>query len=120
MPKWEEIRDDLFEAVIQVQPPLSKDQQAEVVRIMNERGHDMVWNAIRYSSLPPAPLFFIVSSTVSALSHFIIPPSHFHTSGSSGNPQLSHNYKGKCRDDVPSSIGMRIPIRLCCWPWSSR
>ncbi|GAB1313054.1 hypothetical protein MFIFM68171_03264 [Madurella fahalii] len=47
MPKWEEIRDDLFEAVIQVQPPLSKDQQAEVERIMNERGHDMVWNAIR-------------------------------------------------------------------------
>ncbi|KAK3387013.1 hypothetical protein B0H63DRAFT_521091 [Podospora didyma] len=47
MPRWEEIRDDLFEAIMQVQGPLSKEQQEEIVRIMRDRGHDMVWNAIR-------------------------------------------------------------------------
>jgi len=48
MPKWEEIRDDLFEAVMMVQAPLNKDQQDDIVRIMQARGHNMVWNAIRY------------------------------------------------------------------------
>lgn len=48
MPRWEDIREDLFEAVIQVQAPINKEQQAEIVRIMREKGHDMGWNAIRY------------------------------------------------------------------------
>lgn len=50
MPRWDEIRDDLFEAIIQVQPAISKEQQMEIVRIMQARGHDMGWNAIRYVS----------------------------------------------------------------------
>jgi hypothetical protein len=50
MPKWEDIRDDLFEAVMQAQPAISKEQQAEIVRFMQARGHDMGWNAIRYVS----------------------------------------------------------------------
>lgn len=48
MPKWEDIRDDLFEAVISVQPALSKEQQEQIVVFMQSRGHNMVWNAIRY------------------------------------------------------------------------
>lgn len=48
MAKWEEIRDDLFEAIIQVQPTINKEQQADVVKIMRARGHDTSWNAIRY------------------------------------------------------------------------
>ena len=51
MPKWEDIRDDLFEAIIQANPPISKEQQVEIVATMNARGHDMGWNAIRY--VPP-------------------------------------------------------------------
>ncbi|KAM7209537.1 hypothetical protein V8F20_000275 [Naviculisporaceae sp. PSN 640] len=47
MPKWEDIRDDLFEAVISVQPSLTKEQQDQVVVFMQSRGHNMVWNAIR-------------------------------------------------------------------------
>ncbi len=48
MPKWEDIRDDLFEAIIQANPPITKEQQVEIVATMKARGHDMVWNAIRY------------------------------------------------------------------------
>lgn len=48
MPKWEDIRDDLFEAVISVQPSLTKEQQEQIVVFMQARGHNMVWNAIRY------------------------------------------------------------------------
>jgi hypothetical protein len=48
MAKWEEIRDDLFEAIIQVQPTINKEQQADIVKIMRARGHDTSWNAIRY------------------------------------------------------------------------
>ncbi|KAK4214036.1 hypothetical protein QBC37DRAFT_315229 [Rhypophila decipiens] len=48
MPKWEEIRDDLFEAIMAVQPALGKEQQEQVVVFMQSRGHNMVWNAIRY------------------------------------------------------------------------
>jgi len=47
MPRWEDIRDDLFEAIIAVQAPLSQEQKDEIVRIMHDRGHPMVWNAIR-------------------------------------------------------------------------
>ena len=50
MVKWEDLRDDLFEAVVQVHPPLTKDQQDRIVEIMRSRGHDMAWNAIRYVS----------------------------------------------------------------------
>jgi hypothetical protein len=48
MPKWEEIRDDLFEAIMQSHPPINKEQQAEIVQHMRDKGHDMGWNAIRY------------------------------------------------------------------------
>ncbi len=48
MPKWEDIRDDLFEAIVQANPPISKEQQVEIVATMKARGHDMGWNAIRY------------------------------------------------------------------------
>jgi hypothetical protein len=48
MAKWEEIRDDLFEAIIQVQPTINKEQQADIVNVMRARGHDTSWNAIRY------------------------------------------------------------------------
>ncbi|KAK4155223.1 hypothetical protein C8A00DRAFT_13709 [Chaetomidium leptoderma] len=48
MPKWEDIRDDLFEAIIQVQPAINKEQQSEIVELMRAKGHDMGWNAIRY------------------------------------------------------------------------
>ncbi|KAL2180003.1 uncharacterized protein P884DRAFT_267655 [Thermothelomyces heterothallicus CBS 202.75] len=48
MPKWEDIREDLFEAIMQVHPPINKEQQGDIVRIMREKGHDMGWNAIRY------------------------------------------------------------------------
>ncbi|KAK4133008.1 hypothetical protein BT67DRAFT_364566, partial [Trichocladium antarcticum] len=47
MPRWEDMRDDLFGAVVSVQPAMSKAQQDEVVEIMRSRGHDMGWNAIR-------------------------------------------------------------------------
>lgn len=53
MPKWEEIREDLFEAVMQVHPAMNKEQQADVVRIMRSKGHEMGWNAIRYVLLFP-------------------------------------------------------------------
>ena len=51
MPKWEDIRDDLFEAIMQVQPAINKEQQMEIVAAMRARGHDMGWNAIRYVHL---------------------------------------------------------------------
>ncbi|KAK4120804.1 hypothetical protein N657DRAFT_550697, partial [Parathielavia appendiculata] len=50
MPRWEDIRDDLFEAIIQAHPPIGKEQQAEIVAHMRARGHDMGWNAIRYDN----------------------------------------------------------------------
>jgi hypothetical protein len=37
MPKWEDIRDDLFEAIIRVMPPIDKEQQAEIVEILKAR-----------------------------------------------------------------------------------
>lgn len=48
MARWEDIRDDLFEAIIQIQPTINRDQQAEIVKILRARGHDTSWNAIRY------------------------------------------------------------------------
>lgn len=60
MPRWDEIRDDLFEAIIQVHAPISKEQQAEIVAILQAKGHAIGWNAIRYvlesiSLLTPEP-----------------------------------------------------------------
>ncbi|KAJ4307039.1 hypothetical protein N0V88_000414 [Collariella sp. IMI 366227] len=51
MPRWEDIRDDLFEAVMQVHPAINRDQQVEIVKVMKAKGHDMAWNAIRYRVL---------------------------------------------------------------------
>jgi hypothetical protein len=48
MAKWDNIRDDLFEAIIQVMGTINKEQQTEIVNIMRAKGHDMGWNAIRY------------------------------------------------------------------------
>jgi hypothetical protein len=46
--KFEEVKADLFEAIyLVVQPSLTPDQKEEVVSIMKDHGHDMVWNAIR-------------------------------------------------------------------------
>ncbi|KAH6621221.1 hypothetical protein B0J18DRAFT_466829 [Chaetomium sp. MPI-SDFR-AT-0129] len=47
MARWEDIREDLFEAILQAQVPITKDQQAEIVKIMKEKGYDISWNAIR-------------------------------------------------------------------------
>ncbi|KAG7285097.1 hypothetical protein NEMBOFW57_009717 [Staphylotrichum longicolle] len=47
MPKWEEIRDDVFEAIIQVLPPISKEQQAEILAMLQAKGHVVTWNAVR-------------------------------------------------------------------------
>ncbi|AEO71555.1 uncharacterized protein THITE_32594, partial [Thermothielavioides terrestris NRRL 8126] len=49
MAKWDNIRDDLFEAIIQVMGTINKEQQTEIVNIMRAKGHDMGWNAIRYT-----------------------------------------------------------------------
>ncbi|KAK0705121.1 hypothetical protein B0H67DRAFT_450896, partial [Lasiosphaeris hirsuta] len=48
MVKWEDIREDLFEATLTVLLPLTKEQQEDIVRFMNERGHQTNWNAIRF------------------------------------------------------------------------
>lgn len=46
--KFGDIKADLFEAIyLVVQPSLTQEQKDEVVSILNSRGHDMVWNAIR-------------------------------------------------------------------------
>ncbi|KAK3343898.1 hypothetical protein B0T25DRAFT_521960 [Lasiosphaeria hispida] len=46
MARWEELRDDLFEATLSVFLPLTRDQQDAVVQFMNQRGHNTNWNAI--------------------------------------------------------------------------
>lgn len=47
MPSFEEIKDDLLDAIYHVAQPLTPEQKDEVVSILKSRGHDMVWNAIR-------------------------------------------------------------------------
>jgi hypothetical protein len=47
MPTFEEIKDDLLDAIYQVAQPLTAEQKNEVVAILKSRGHNMVWNAIR-------------------------------------------------------------------------
>ncbi|KAK3320951.1 hypothetical protein B0T19DRAFT_466163 [Cercophora scortea] len=37
--RWEDIRDDLFEAIMNVHGPLTKEQQDDVVEFMRSRGH---------------------------------------------------------------------------------
>lgn len=63
MVRWEEIRDDLFEAVMQVQGPLTKEQQNQIVDYMKAHGHDMGWNAIRYVILNELNIGEAVSRT---------------------------------------------------------
>jgi len=46
--KSELIKDDLLEAVFEVtNPSFTNKQKDEIVAIMAERGHVMVWNAVR-------------------------------------------------------------------------
>lgn len=46
--KAELIKNDLLEAVFLVtQPSFTNDQKNEIVAIMAENGHVMVWNAVR-------------------------------------------------------------------------
>lgn len=51
MPKWEDIRDDLFQAYIMATGPITPDQQASMEDFMQSRGHQMKWNAIRYVAI---------------------------------------------------------------------
>jgi hypothetical protein len=46
--KFDEVKGDLFEAIyLVVQPSVMQEQKEEIVSILNGRGHDMGWNAIR-------------------------------------------------------------------------
>ena len=46
--RWEDLRDDLIQGLVNVFPPLNKEQQNEIVMFLQARGHDIVWNALRY------------------------------------------------------------------------
>jgi hypothetical protein len=46
--RWEDIRDDLIQGLVNVFPPLNKEQQNDIVAFLQARGHDIVWNALRY------------------------------------------------------------------------
>ena len=48
MVRWEDVREDLLDAMLQVSMPLTRDQQESIVAILNERGHNVTWNAMRY------------------------------------------------------------------------
>jgi hypothetical protein len=51
--KSEDIKADLMEAIYLVlNPTITKEHQLEIVSFMKARGHDMVWNAIRYEETP--------------------------------------------------------------------
>lgn len=48
MTKFGEVKGDLFEVLYLVtQPAVTVEQREEIVALMQERGHDMGWNAIR-------------------------------------------------------------------------
>ncbi|KAK5660846.1 hypothetical protein OQA88_12217 [Cercophora sp. LCS_1] len=47
MARWEDIRDDLIDAIINVHGSFTKEEQVVITQMMNDRGHNMVWNAIR-------------------------------------------------------------------------
>ncbi|KAK0740661.1 hypothetical protein B0T18DRAFT_431933 [Schizothecium vesticola] len=49
MVRWEDVREDLLDAMLQVSMPLTRDQQDSIVAILNERGHNVTWNAMRYT-----------------------------------------------------------------------
>ncbi|KAK3392626.1 hypothetical protein B0T20DRAFT_456081 [Sordaria brevicollis] len=44
--KWEDIRDDLFQAYIYAAGPITTDMQASIEEFMQSRGHEIRWNAI--------------------------------------------------------------------------
>jgi hypothetical protein len=75
MVKWEDVQDDLLEAVVAVTPPLSKEQQEQIVGIMTARGHNLTWNAIRYDLLlPPKALHSLLSCLQSPTLTLVLPP----------------------------------------------
>lgn len=78
MVRWEDIRDDLLDAVMQVCPAFTREQQDQIVTILNERGHAVTWNAMRYVGLSPVLSLLSVS----------IPPSH-KKANAWGNGQVS-------------------------------
>jgi hypothetical protein len=48
MPKFVEMKTDLFEAIYTIATPsIQPEQKDEIVAFMNARGHEMTWNAIR-------------------------------------------------------------------------
>ena len=50
MVRWEDVREDLLDAILQVMGPLTREQQDGIVATLNERGHNVTWNAMRYVS----------------------------------------------------------------------
>jgi hypothetical protein len=98
MPRWDDIRDDLFNAYVAVTPALNQEQQEEIVRMMKARGHDMVWNAIRYIFPSFCDLAFSLSQKHRHLPfgnaysshHHNLTTLHFETQRQDGQGQLSH------------------------------
>nr|CAE55933.1 putative protein [Neurospora crassa] len=106
MPKWEEIRDDLFRAFINASGPITPEMQVSIEESMKPYG--MKWNAIRSthtagldptlsvcaisslsfwsrSSLPPSPQ----QPTRSIVAGLAIPSSHLNTSNTSNSVTMS-------------------------------
>lgn len=57
--KWDEKRtSDLFLSMLTVVAPgeLTAEQKAQVEALMNEKGHDVSWNGIRYACPPNVAL----------------------------------------------------------------
>ncbi|KAK1832735.1 hypothetical protein QBC39DRAFT_433035 [Podospora conica] len=52
MVRWEDVREDLLDALMQVTLPLTREQQDNIVAILNERGHQVTWNAMSRLLLP--------------------------------------------------------------------
>lgn len=96
MVRWEDVRDDLLDAVMQVAPAFTREQQDQIVTILNERGHGVTWNAMRYAGLA-SPLSFL---------SFSIPPSHIKASAwgqrSSVLPLLLFHHPTVARSPSPS------------------
>ncbi|KAL2116823.1 hypothetical protein VTJ04DRAFT_8991 [Mycothermus thermophilus] len=47
MPKWNELRGDLFEVFLELHGLPDKDQQEKIIEKLKARGHETTWNAIR-------------------------------------------------------------------------
>ncbi|KAK0670063.1 hypothetical protein QBC41DRAFT_222569 [Cercophora samala] len=64
--RWEDIKDDLFEIIYNLNAPLSAEQKDAVVKAMRDRGYNIGWNGLRYYlyfTLPFLCLFlFFLSS----------------------------------------------------------